>query len=323
MIMSNSRLTAKIRAERFYSELARLLNRYNPRDYGPAVAKMVFDFLDKPAEWRYYPPHHLVHSIEVNCAYHKSYRNQQVTLQRINQIMNHYHRYYDPYLQYVLEELRDIELLALAMGRQQFSFQTQPRINELARSLILFVADTPLPVTSERFVKQYGFTMNDWIYLNLAVQTKTVVQKAPLTSASDYLESEVDSIPQDAVRPFLEMSSLTPSQVGERYHSIREKFPSYLHIFIPSIFLEYPIIAYDNGDYLVVHPGLLSGHAINGLYRACEELDSGTFHSEFADSFERYVGRLLKDLTSVNRVWTESEIQSVSPGRTCDYIVDA
>jgi hypothetical protein len=283
---------------------------------------MLFDFIGDPSKWRYYPPHHLVHSIETNCAYHKSYRNQAVTLERINQIVNHYNSYHDPYLQHVLEEMKSLELCALAMARQQFPLQARPRITELTRSLMLFVRDIPLPVIAERFAKRYGFTLGDWVYLNFAIQAYTLNQKSPLTSVSNYTESEIDSIPRDAVQPFLEMSSLTPGQIAEQYHSVREEFPIYLHIFIPSVFLKYPLIAYDDGEYLVVHPGLISRHAIDGLYRICEELDSETFHSEFADSFELYVGRVFEDLIGKNRVWTESEIQSISPGRTCDYVID-
>jgi hypothetical protein len=91
---------------------------------------------------------------------------------------------------------------------------------------------------------------------------------------------------------------------------------------MPSVFFQYPLIAYDDGYYLVVHPTLVFNQALDGLYRACEELCGETFHSEFADSFERYVGLVLGELAGDNPLYTESEIQAASPGRACDFAVE-
>jgi hypothetical protein len=319
---NDPKLKAKVRADTFYSGLERLLKRYDPRDFGPAMASMVFELIDKPNSWRHYPLHYLIHAIEANCAYHKPPRKREFTQRHINQVMNHYHGYYDPYLQYTLQELKSLEFFALAMARQQFPYQETPGMTELARCLLLFVQGDPLHNTGARFVSDYGFTMYDWVYMTSLVRAYVLDKRPPLTYPANYLDSEIDSIPRSAVSPFLEMSSLSPGEVAAHYHAMRRGFPSYLHIFIPSVFLEYPLIAYDDGAYLAVHPTLLFRHTTNGLYRVCENMDADLFHSEFADSFERYVGKVLSQLANVNRVWTESEVQATSPGAACDYVVD-
>lgn len=318
----DSRLTAEARADRFYSGLQRLLKRYDPRDFGPVVAGMVFDLVNRPYYWRYYPLHHLVHAIEANCAYHKPPRRRAVTGRHIDQVMNQYHGYYDPYLQHALQELESPESSILAMARQQFPYLGSLRGTELARCLLLFVQGDPLPGMAARFAAKHGFTMHDWVYMTVLVHGCVLERRPPVTSPANYLDSDISSIPRSAVVPFFKMSSLSPSEVAQSYRSARERFPTYLHIFIPSAFLEYPLVAYDDGTYLVVHPTLILRHAIDGLYRVCEDVDSDLFHSEFADSFERYVGEILNQLPNVNRVWTESEVQAVSPGPTCDYVVD-
>ncbi|MFC2031375.1 hypothetical protein ACFLWA_11705 [Chloroflexota bacterium] len=317
-----SKLRSRFRAERFYEELARLLNRYNPRDYGPHIASMIVNLVDKPRKWRYYPLHFLVHSIEVNCTYHKPYRNYPITSKRINEIMNHYKGYYDPYFQHTLEDLGDLELWALAMARQQFPLQAFPRPVELARCLRLFVEGSPLPSCADQFRRRYGFDMRDWVFLAFALCASSIARRKALISASDFLDSEIASIPRSAVQPFLQMSSLSPGQVADRYRALRQPFPAYLHVFVPSVFMEHPLIDYEDGTYLVVHPTLVFRQATDGLYRVCKELDGDVFHEEFANSFEKYVGTIAGELSDVVRVWTESEIQAVSPGRTCDYVVE-
>ena len=77
-------------AEEFYTELERLVKRYNPIDFGFVISGIIKDVLDNQGKQRFYPIHFLVHSIEANCAYHRSYFNDQLILRKIDQIFNFY-----------------------------------------------------------------------------------------------------------------------------------------------------------------------------------------------------------------------------------------
>lgn len=323
IVTEDSRHEAKRRADTYYAGLRRLVRKYKPAEFGRAVASIIYRVLHDRSLWPYYPLHHLVHSIEANCAYYQTHiTTRDVTLTRVNQIMNYYKDYYDPYLEYALEQLQDIRYTVLAIARQQFAYQRDPRGTALGRSRFLFLQDEPLPKTARLFVSEYGFTMHDWVYMSFAVWAYTGARNSPTTSATNYINSEISSMPKGAVRPFLDMSSLSPTEISAFYHSIREQYPSYLHIFLPSVFLEHPLINYGHDTYLAVHPSLIFYHAVDGLYRACQKLDEQVFHREFAQSFERYVGAILNQLEGDYQVFTESEIQNVSPGRSCDYAVD-
>ena len=132
----------------------------------------------------------------------------------------------------------------------------------------------------------------------------------------------MNSLPKNSVVPFLELSSFSPSEIGNRYRSTREKYPPYLHIFLPSGLLDNPIIAYNDGNYLVAHPYLMFNHSSEGLYKHCQKLENEVFAAEFGRSFELYTRKVLEELPIINGIWNESEIQKISPGRTCDYVID-
>jgi hypothetical protein len=310
-------------AERFFEDLERLVRRYAPQTFGVAFSSLLHSVMRDPNQWAYYPPHMLVNAIEANCAYFRGHRNNEVTQDRINEILNHYKAYYDPYLRHVLEDRKSLDLLFLAMSRQQFDLQRVPTLSGFSRTLLLYVLNNPLPRSSALFESQTGFTFHDWVYMCFAVHTYMMTHSdAPLVHPDNFLSSTISSIPRTAVKPFLQRASLSPIAFGQEYRELRQRFPSYLHIFLKSVFFEHPLIAYDDGTCLVVHPYLILHHADEGLYRNCLSIASETFYGEFGQSFEKYVGSVLADFFPPETVFLESRIQSVSAGRSCDFLVD-
>jgi hypothetical protein len=240
-MLDEQKLKSKIKAIRFYEELERLLKRYRPEKYGPILANMIYELLDKPEQWRYYPLHFLIHSIEANCAYHRDYLDDENFKNHIDGIINHYKDYYDPYIKFTLSDhSRPQQRLFLpfaAMYRQQFVFQYKPSEMDLSRSLVLFTSNNPLPRTSMAFSQLYGLSMRDWIYMCYAVLSLAYERRPPIIRKENFLDSDVQSLPKHGVTPFLNKSSLTPEEIGKRYRDLRQKIEPYLHIFLPSIFL--------------------------------------------------------------------------------------
>lgn len=323
----DSKAAALRRADNFHAALTRMLGRYRPDEFCAAVAELVYEVLDNRRFWPYYPLHFLMHCMEANCAYAQPdltrRKTVEVTRARINGVIDYYKSYRDPYLEHALDELEDIGYVLLAIAKQQFAYQQEPRGEDIARSIVLFVDGEPLPKTAGLFAAKLGFSMRDWIFLCLCVLAHTKSSNTPHTGESNYLGSEVSLIPKSAVRPFLNRCSFTPTDIAQRYRSLRAAFPSYLYIFLPSVFLERPLIDLGGGDYLAVHPGLLVHNALDGLYEACCELDAQLFHMEFGESFQRYVRMALGELGPDYRIFTERDMQQVSEGRTSDFAVES
>jgi hypothetical protein len=284
------------KAQEFYEELDRLLYRYNPNSYAPAIASMIYSLVDKPEEWRRFPPHKLLNSIEVNCKAHRNYLDDLLTKPKLERIINHYNGYEDPYIEYTLDELKNPMLTFLAMAREQFSLQMKATKYDLTRALMLFTSNNPLPKFSTLFTNHYGFSMGDWIYMCFAVNSLTIDRKPLIVQADNFLSSDLKNLPKKAVIPFLDLSSKSVNEVRNHYLDKRKDLQPYLFIFLPSVFIDFPFLSFENGTYLAPHPNLILNHAISGLYRVSEALNSELFLNEFSKSFERYVKNVLSEL---------------------------
>lgn len=313
---------ARRRAEAFSEELERLTKRYQPRQFAPSVATILHKVLGDQSQWARYPPHTLVNAIEANCAYFRGHRDLQLSQNRFDQIINHYKDYYDPYLKYVIRVEKSADLFALALSREQFDLQRRPNLDDFARTLLLYEVDDPIPGSSSLFKNQRGISVNDWIYMCFAVQSHVMNRPSPLVKTEDYTDSIVSSIPRESVPAFLEHVSAPPASIGEHFRSERSKYPAHFHIFIKSAFFTNPLIAFEDGQYLVIHPNLIFYHADQGLYDSCFKLNQDVFAEEFGKSFENYIRLILGEFFTEDRIHSESELQPNSAGRTCDFLVD-
>lgn len=310
------------RARAFNRELERLTKRYQPRQFAPFVATILHKVLGDQSQWARYPPHTLVNAIEANCAYFRGHRDVEFSQNRFDQIINHYKDYYDPYLKYVIRVEKSADLFALALSREQFDLQRRPNLDDFARTLLLYEIDDPISGSSSLFNNHTGISVNDWIYMCFAIQSHVLNRSSPLVRSEDYTESIVSSVPRDSVPAFLEQVSAPPESIGEHFRSERSNYPAHLHIFIKSAFFMKPLIAFEDGQYLVVHPNLIFYHADQGLYDACFRLNQDVFAEEFGKSFENYIGLILGEFFSKDRIHSESELRPISTGRTCDFLVD-
>jgi hypothetical protein len=318
---SNS-IYSKIIADRFIDELERIVKRFNPESFGPTMSNFIYESIVDQKKWRYFPLHFALNAIEANCAYHRSYRNDAFDDKWFRILANHYIGFEDPYLHYVLDGKYNLLLPFVAMARQQFIFQRYPNQAEFARSLLIFVLDNPLPKTEKLFSKKYDLNFEDWLFLCFSTLTAVFNDRPPIVSIQTYLESDILLPKKESIGNFLSLSSLTISGIRDEYIAIRSGLPTYLHGFLPSVFFDYPLIAYSNGTFLVPHPYFIFRQATEGLYRICSELDREIFAPEFSRSFERYVYKVLMEIPGVIKILREAEIQRESPGRVCDYLID-
>lgn len=102
----------------------------------------------------------------------------------------------------------------------------------------------------------------------------------------------------------------------------REPLSPLDNVFIPSVFIEKPLIKKSESTYILPHPYLPIIHATDGLYRACYQVAPDIFLPEFSKSFETYVGKILAEIPGIINIFSEKEIQKVSDGRSCDYLLE-
>lgn len=117
---------AEFKATRFLDQLISLVKRINPEKYALRVSSIIFGVIDDKDQWARNPIHTLINSIEVNCAYSSFFSNEDLSEQKYNRILQHYSKYNDPYLKYLLQEKNDVHLFLLAIAKQQFWSQRKP-----------------------------------------------------------------------------------------------------------------------------------------------------------------------------------------------------
>lgn len=314
--------SAIARAITFENELERLVKRYLPINFAPLAASTLLGVLSNQNQWGTYPPHIIVKSIEANCAYFRNYRTAVLDERRFNEIISLQTDYYDPYLRYVLQDLQDLDLFALAMSREQFELQHTPTLDLFARSIILYSDSPQLSRSRELFEARTQITISDWIFLCFIITSVVYGHDVSIFHLRNILESDIKSMPRAAAPYFLECASATPSQIGTLYKNIRQRHSPHLHIFLKSSFFSKPLLNIGEDNYLVVHPYLIFNHADQGIYDICISEFQDVFSNEFGASFEKYVGELLGEFYSPDSIINEGKMADLIEGRVCDYVIE-
>lgn len=323
--MVYSRRQSEVDANDFQDRLRRLVRIYRPIDFSLMASQIIHSAIHDLRQQARYPIHFLLHAIEANCAYQDRHtRIEELTRQRFDAIITFYHDYRDPYIRYVLEVERNLGSWVLAMARQQFIYQQYyDHTYTLARAMLLFIQDQPMPRIQQRFQERYGMTMFDWVSICFGFVAMTNAPHSPLVGPGKYLSVVSETLPESAFTTFLEMASRSPGDIASRYREDLNASASHLRIFRLSIFLDYPLISLHDRHYLSPHPGLLYRFCLDGLYRYCQGLDGVIFADEFGRSFERYVRRIMEELGTECQIFHEPRVPSKAEDedQACDYAV--
>jgi hypothetical protein len=322
-------LVARRNAKQFDIELETLLKRHLPYDYATFASARLWTALEEmnagnPNKFAQTPPHRVIHSIEANCAYCRRHGYEKVDLNRLFRVMNVYHGYDDPLQFGMLEDCgegkRDIQNFFLVMWREQMELQFSHSKPELARTWRLFAADDPIPATTQWLREAFGVTPVEWIQLCFAVHTAVFLGKGKPFQKDILLKSELLHGKEQAIVHFLNLSSLTPLEIGERFRKERQGLSPQFHCLIRSVFFERPLIDFGRDGYLCPHPYMAFRHSNLGLYRLARECP--TFGDEFGHSFQEYVGQVLRCISGSVRVLEDKELERLAPGKSCDFLVE-
>ena len=313
---------AKLTAMHFDEELEDQLKRLDPVEYacaGSEKARLALAGKVYPGHWR---PHHLMHSIEASCAYHRRYKREEVTEKRLRQIMNLYNEYPEPYSHHLLANEQKLDLAMRVMHEQQMPLQRRVIRNDIARAQCLLVRNDPIPQTNEWLQQHHQLTAFEWLALAFGAAVGTRGDGMPIVTAESLEQFEGWDIARGSIDSFLRFSSRTVAEVGTQYRRDRQELEKpYLRELIRCGFLAWPLLDLQDGTYLAPLPELLMLHAFEGLYRICG--DCSAFGKELGDSFESYVGQVLDEIPGGTTHGLE-ELKKVLPqeGQRCDYVVE-
>ncbi|RIE03751.1 hypothetical protein [Cohnella faecalis] len=121
--MNNEDYKLKHKADVFREGLQSLLKKYNPTHYAVIVSNIINEVFVNRKHMGRYPIHFLMHSIQANCSYYNSNRNDILTEIKLQRILNHYRQYFDPVAEYFLTKDDGVEPFFVNMARQQLSLQ--------------------------------------------------------------------------------------------------------------------------------------------------------------------------------------------------------
>jgi hypothetical protein len=264
-------------------------------------------------------PHHLLHSIEANCVYARGQNRDSVDQNVIARVMNVYYLHRDPLQSGLLGDGK-LDLFFLTMHREQIELQYSHSQDELARNQELFVSNNPIPKLSGEFLAERGLSFDVWIRLCFLAFVAANTNESRLFHRSALAECDFHTIPADQVESFLQLTSVTTRQIAERFRSMRDCTKPQFHSLIRPVFLQHPLIRLKQDIYLAPHPPLVLRHAGQGLYNAMKQLPS--FGAEFGASVQRYVGKVLNCATRKLRAAGNLELEKLSPGKSCDFLVE-
>jgi len=324
MVTTSKRLSNQ-EVLRFYGRVRNLVKRYPPHDYAPFVASRILRFADHPEKWQSWPPHTLLHSIEANCSYYCRGYNETMTEQQIVKILKAYAEFDDPYLVHLLEEERNPLLALYAMFRQQFVAQQKVSPYDFGRCLLMFIENNPMLDSSEEFNRKFSLSLQQWVYLCLLTSSMVHARASnpdrPPTFRLENLERGEVPMPAEALRPFFQLLSKSPKEVGQMFREVRNGIEPRFHICVRSLFLQYPIIVFENGEYLAPHEGFVLMNAWEGPYRLLRGADR--FSQELGAAFQGYVGLIIPDIPNRVNVLAGPDLKRALPDRrTCDFLVE-
>lgn len=324
MITLEVDFSMKHKAARFREILESMLKNYQPHYYAVVVSNILNDVFNKREQLGRYPPHFLLHSIQSNCIYHRTNRNQELSEIKLQKILNHYRQYFDPVAMHFLEKDDGVTPFLINMFRQQFFLQWGHGSNSLGRMITLFnLGNYP---KSEAYLKEkYGMSFDQWLLVGTAIHAYISEHKPQIISPLYYINSETKIVPDSVINYFFEINSISPVEVKNYNEQVEKKVGqsnSQLYdTYLQGVFVEKPMLQLNDIEYLVIHKELFMRKITEGIFDICKKELPSDFGVEFGESFERYIEKLLLNFIPRTKVFRENQLRQYTSKKICDFMI--
>lgn len=312
--VDSGKIKAKVRNLRNLERIGSLLMRHDPSEYVPLAARKLAWVLENTAErGRYWPPHFLLHSMELCCAVHRRGYAQPITEERLRKIIRAYQDLEAPTAEWLLPGDQPFERFFAALKRQQLRVQYGAGEYDLARSLFVFGGEGRMKRSQRQFVSATGLTFDQWVFvcwqILLGCKANRSVRwpKANLMKLTRWVSEE-------ALERALDQLSCSPEQVREEYERIHAAGRLQYDPFLPSVFFTRPLFRVSDDEYVVIHMGSIARRSWEAIAEFCTQ-DSG---NEMGRSFEAYVRKVLGELSVDRILLTQKQLKRRVQGDVCD-----
>lgn len=322
-----SKQLSNFRANQILESIRNLVKRFEPKHYTNFI-RLVFNNInsEKGELTTRYPPHFLLHSLEANYSYYDSNLSPINIEANFDKLMNIYYSMLQPYHQYELNKnsAEGIINYLLSEAIIQFPIQQGFNWNIFSRSILLFEKSINLQEARNQFSNFYKISIHDWLILCFSIIAYFEDDHFSMVP-ENILNSEVSGLPLRHLDTFLKVGSIDIASIKRMFiknNSEKSTFPPFLRIFNQSIFLEYPIIRFEN-EFHSPQPHLISHLAYGRVYDLFHNIPGGDFNNIFGSAFENYIKTIIEDIPNVE-ILRENEIRkrfSLS-GTVCDFYLE-
>lgn len=308
---------------KFYSELEPRVRRYPPHDYVTFCADRLADCMRSRREFVKTPPHRVLHSIEANIAYHKTFLSDKINWNKFARIMNYYSDYSNsPFLAHTIDE--NHERFFLMMRREQFELQFRASPNYLAKMWSIFVDNRHAKKLDHEFHAKYGLSLEQWFHL-LALLYFGVIQLPTRRFVKDMLlNCEFYSVEEKSAQSLYRLISYNFEHIKENYVELRKQVDPAYHFLIRSVFLKRPVVDLEDGNMIAPHPDLIFRLMGEGAIQLAGDLDG--YEDCISEGLENYVYAMLENISGKKVLLQSKEMESIvkkaTGGKSCDFLVE-
>ena len=308
------RMKARLRTMDTQCELEKKVKRIKPHKFIPYCVNI----FNNPPKNVLIAPHTILQVIEANCAYHKSGYDEDVTYKQFADVINLNRRLEDENDFYLWCIHNRTELFFQFIARIQFEAQnTGCNKQYLSRYWKLFFDNNSTPKLFDKFSKQFGISVEKWFLCSICMFT--FFYKSFIGNSNIKIPPRLNVNDNDISR-YLDLSVYSAEEIKQIYFDARKHIPHEFHFLLRSAFMERPIVKLDDGRIVAPIPELIFRHMGYKLRAMFEDIDIND-HC-VANSFEKYTEMVLNNLSSLIKLYTNNELETLSkPDKSCDFLL--
>lgn len=215
-------------------------------------------------------------------------------------------------------EYEDVRLFMRALAYQQFFYQAEGKLVDLARQEIIFSRVPKNHYFKTRFLKRLGLSIES--FLRISFGLLAAVESQGRLFSREYLFTFCPPFDVYEVDAYLRAISI---DVGDLHKALRlvdadeRTSEEFLH---QTPFLRFPLVKV-NGQYWCVSPAVLGRSLGHFVFDYLKQDDLNSFNGPFGKSFEKYVGEWLKKTGLPIAVESELIKELAGDGGVIDFLV--
>ena len=238
MPVDPSKEDAKKKVADFNANLENRLKNLHPRDYLPYAASNLRQVLENQESWGRYPPHFILHSMEANCAFHRTGHHAPIKPRTLDRILNVYKDFEDPAALYTLNQgtETDLDLFFLMQASQQFGVQAKWGRYRVTGGILIFRQGS-FKNTEPLFHREFGLSFIEWIKVCLLIYRAVDLEKKDPIVDSLYVRSKQTILSDSTVTAGFRLLSRTVEELRNEFFRLRSDLYSPLQEpQLPSLF---------------------------------------------------------------------------------------